>query len=141
MTSPAPDTAPAGPLTLREQDLAALARTRGWIRFLGGFSLAGALLFGLMIPVASLTNPARSPLDRVVVMATLVIAALATGVWGIFCWGYASGLAAFGRGRPGGLVRAFRNLRRIWVLMVIGFALSPLVGLAQILGLMPTRPP
>ena len=110
------------PLTLTDQDVLALTRTRRWVRFVAVTSLVGTGLAFLLL-AGVIIGRKTSGLDQLTDGGLWVLTMVGLGLFGNFCLRYAASLRAFENGQPAALIGAFRSLRFIWVLVAVGFGL------------------
>lgn len=137
-----PTTAPATPLALTTDDLAALDKARGWARFVGiiGFIGCGLMAVMALAAVASLAalpeGPGARPLTGagfVAVVMLVLIGYVATHSWLVMR--YASGVRAHTHGDGAALARAFWSLKVLWILTVVTYGLTILFTAIRMLGL------
>jgi hypothetical protein len=127
------------PVSLGQQDLANMARTRGWARFLSVvyfLAMAGMLLGALAM--AALSGRMAAQLGGRwmpgVVLGAMLVGVLACGLYGVLNWRYSSALYDVDRNQGPALVNAFRNLRLLWMFTAVFYGLGLLFGLLSLIG-------
>jgi hypothetical protein len=139
----------SSPASLGDQDLANLARTRGWARFLSVLSFIGMsmMLLALVAMVGLSGRFGAAPFGKLTAAfgVFMGVAVISTGLYGVLNGRYATALYAVDRNRGPALVTAFRNVRLLWMITAVFYGLGLLFSILTIIGtltgMLPGQPP